>query len=307
MATVTGSTIQLSAADVTWGRRQRTCVALLSQSAGSYDGTYFTIEAPSSISGPSVSYYVWFDLDNASVDPAPGGTGIEVDVTTGDAASAIATALAAAVGADANFRAIVDPSNNAQVLIDSEFIGKVDNDAADNNTTLDIQVTSSGIGGDLGKTSGGIEIAIEQEKIDITADQTGGIILDSVIRGAAVSVTMSLLEMTPERWENVVGSVSGDVFTPPGGTQLVGFGESRVYQSLFELGGELVLHPTRRAASDRSYDVVLWKSAPVPSSYNFSGEDPTLLEVEFVGLANREVESAINILAFGDNQQDVRI
>lgn len=307
MANTQQSSILLSAADVVWGRQQRTCVEVLSQAAGAYDGTYFTIEAPASDGGASGAFYVFFDLDNSSVDPAPGGVGIEVDVTTADDAATIAAALVAAVDANANFNAVIDPNNPVQVLIDSAFVGTVDNAAADVDTTLDIQTVVEGVGGDLGKTSGGLEISFEQETIDITADQTGGVILDSVIRGAAVTVSMSLLEMTPARWKTVVGSVSGDSYTPGGGTEVVGYGESRVYQSLFDLGGVLKLHPTRFAASNKTYDITLFKSAPVPSSINFSGEEPQLMEVEFRGLANREIQEAINILGFGDSSQDLRV
>lgn len=307
MATTQASSILLSAADVTWGRRERTCVAFVDQSAGTYDGTYFNVNAPTANGVGDAEFYIWFNLDAGSVDPAPAGrTGIEVAVTSGDSASDIATAAAAAIDADANFRGAVDTSNSAQVLIDSAFIGAV-TAAADVDSGLDIEQVTQGIGGDLGRTSGGVEISFEQEAIDITTDQTGGIIVDSVQTGAAVTVTMSLIEMTPARWKTVVGSVSGDSFTPVGGTEVVGFGESRVYTSLFDLGGELILKPTRFPDSDRRYNITLFKSAPLPQSINFSGEDPQLMEVEFRGLANRELQTAINILGFGDSTQDLRL
>jgi hypothetical protein len=52
------------------------------------DGLYFTY------SSPSTDFYVWFDVDNNDADPNPGGTGIEVDLTSGQSASTSATSIA---------------------------------------------------------------------------------------------------------------------------------------------------------------------------------------------------------------------
>lgn len=58
------------------------------------DGTYFFI------SSPSVDYYVWFNLDGTSVDPAPAlRTRIEVAITSTDSDVGIAKKLAAAFNA----------------------------------------------------------------------------------------------------------------------------------------------------------------------------------------------------------------
>jgi hypothetical protein len=51
----------------------------------------------------------------------------------------------------------------------------------------------------------------------------------------------------------------------------------------------------------------LWKSVPKPASINFSGEEPQVMEVTFTALADRGIEAAINLMAFGDSEQDVRI
>ena len=65
------------------------------------DGTYFTL------SSPSGDYYVWYDLDaSGAADPAPGGTGIQVFVLTGDGATGVATKTAAAIALIADFGAV---------------------------------------------------------------------------------------------------------------------------------------------------------------------------------------------------------
>jgi len=305
MASTSSTSFLLSAADVSWGRRERTCVETVADTAGDLGGTYFVINGFTS-AGVDKPYYVWFD-SGADTDPAPAGrTAIEVTYTANDTEVTIATLIAAAMELEADFRGKVSVSDTGAVLIDSEFIGQV-TVAADVDTNFTFTQVTSGLGGDLGKTSGGVEVSMETNSVQITADQTGAIVLDEVITGQTVEVTVSLLEMTAARWETVVGSVTGDVFTPSGGTQLVGFGDSRLYQSLLDLGGELVLHPTRKDVTDKSFDVTLFKSAPKPSSINFSGEDPQVMEVTFTALIDSEVKSAINLMAFGDTSQDVRV
>ena len=305
MACNTSTTYQLSAADVTWGRRQSSCVTVNS-GAATQDGTYFTLSAPTAPGSTTLTdYYVWFDLDDGSTDPAvSGATGIEVDIVTGDTAAQIATKLTTAVDAISLLRA-AETETAAQVHIEAEFIGAA-TALADGDTSFVIEAGSTGLGGDLGKTSGGVTVSMEVSSVQITTDQTGAIPVDEVNTGQTISVEMSLLEMTPERWETVVGSVIGDTYLPSGGSQVVGVGTSRVYSSFFDLGGELVLHPTRFESTDRTRDITIPKCAPIPASINFSGEDPQVMEISFRALVKGDYAEAVNLMIFGDGQQDFR-
>ena len=225
MASSSSSTFLLSAANVSWGRRECYELDLAGISAVSLDGKYFTVDALSSDFGTNVEYYVWFDLDAGSVDPAPAGkTAIEVDIVTGDSESVMAGKLQAALEAEADFRSIIGSSAN-KVIMEGEFKGEVSAAAADVDSAIVIVRNRVGLGGDLGKTSGGIEVAMETTSATIQSDQTGQLILEEVYTGQTAEATMSFLEMTPERWESIVGSVVGDTYTPSGGTQLTGFGE----------------------------------------------------------------------------------
>lgn len=304
MANVQGSSFLLSAADVTWVRRESTCIDV-TVAASALDGKYFLIDAPTSHGGSNREIFVWFDLDGVSTAPTPTPTGIEVSVVTGETAEEVAVLMAAAMNTNENFLAQVDPANPTQVLVKSYYGGPVDSPATDFDTTFDFVQVASGLGGDLGKTSGGVEVSMEAQSVQITTDQTGALIQDEVFTGSSVEATMSLMEMTPARWETIVGSVTGDTFTPSGGSLLTGYGESRLYQSFFDLGGQLIMHPTRKDADDRTFDITFWKAAPKPASINFSGEEPQVMEVTFTALADRAVESAINLMAFGDHDQDV--
>jgi flagellar hook protein FlgE len=71
-----------------------TCTA-----AGLADNQYFTLNSP------ATSYYVWYDVDGGGVDPAPGGTGIAVNLLSTDTAAQVATKVAAAIDAVGDFSA----------------------------------------------------------------------------------------------------------------------------------------------------------------------------------------------------------
>lgn len=307
MACSTQSTFLLSAADVSWGRRECNTVKIIDLAAD-MDGEYFLVDALSSDFGSNVEYYVWFS-DGVAPDPAPAGkTAIVVDISSDTTAADVASSLQTALEAHANFRSELDAADSANttVSMEGEYKGEVTADAVDVDSGVTIAQQRDGIGGDLGKTTGGVEIAMETQSQTINSDQTAGLVLDEVLTGQTAEASMSFLEMTPARWKTIVGSVTGDSYTPVGGTELVGFGESRLYASLFDLGGELVLHPTRYAASDKSRDVTLFKSAPKPSSINFSGEEAQKMDVTFTALLDTSVKEAIRLMAFGDSSQDVR-
>lgn len=307
MASAQSSTFLLSAADVSWGRRE--CVTVkINDAAADMDGEYFNMDVLASDFGSNVERYVWFS-DGIAVDPAPAGkTALAVDISGDTTAAEVAASLVTAAEADSEFRAKLDPADatNTTVILEAHYKGEVANAAADVDSGVTIERQRIGAGGNLGKTSGGVSVSMSTESSTILSDQTGQIVLDEFLTGNTVEASMSLLEMTPANWKKIVGTVAGDSYTPAGGTELVGFGESRLYASLFDLGGELVLHPTRYPASDKSYDITIFKSAPKPGSINFSGEEAQVMEVTFTALLDKDVNSAINLMAFGDSSQDVR-
>jgi flagellar hook-associated protein 3 len=104
-------------------------------------GEYFNI------SSAATDYYVWYDIDGGSSDPAISGrTGIEVDISTGDTAEAVAAATQAAIDAHADFTASVSGS---AVTIKTESDGE-GVDATDGNTQFGFHnATYNGDGGAL--------------------------------------------------------------------------------------------------------------------------------------------------------------
>lgn len=295
--------IKLEAVDVYWGTERCRKITLVDDVAGSLTDEYFDLNAIGTDLATETQYYVLLSGTTPAVDPAPAGkTKIEVTYADGDSAATIAALIETAVEAF-DFDAVVTGSD---IQIANKYLGKVTEEAYTNAPSLTFVEEIAGIGGSLGATAqGGSTLNMEATSVDLVSDQTGSIVLGQVYTGSTASVDMSLIEMTKERWEAVVGSVTGDIFTPTAGTRLVGYGESRLYQNLFDLGGKLVLHPIRLAASDRSEDIVFWKSSPLPSSIAYSGQDIQGMEISFTAYNDKSKPSEISLFAQGDWQQDL--
>lgn len=297
MSCSTRSTFRLSAARVSWGVLNQVCVTPVTGLTG---GEHFLI------SSLGTDYYVWFTVDAVGADPAVADrTGVQVDLpasyTVDQARAEIATAIEGVLESTVQ---VFDAYNSGGgVTIRLKQVGPANAAAAAGDSGFDVETTRAGIGGDLGATQGGVEVAFEVTTTDITSDQGGTAIQDRIIQGVNATASMSLLEMDPAKWELVVGKYAGDVYTPAGGSQVVGFGESKNFASSFENGGLLVLHPLDREDTDRSEDICFWISTPVPASYNFSGEEVSLMEVEFAALPDRTKRDEINIMCYGDYLQ----
>lgn len=122
------------------GEAEVTEVQAIADSSGSLDATYFLLNS----AGDATAYYVWMNVDGASVDPAPGGTGIPVVIATDDDAETVAAAIAAAIEAEADFSASADGDT---VTITNAAVGDT-TDAADNDTGFSISTATQGADAD---------------------------------------------------------------------------------------------------------------------------------------------------------------
>lgn len=78
---------------------------------GGLGGKYFTFDTT------EAQYYVWYDVDDGSVDPAVSGrTGVEIDISDGDSAGTVATATQVAITELSGVTATV--SGSAVTIID---------------------------------------------------------------------------------------------------------------------------------------------------------------------------------------------
>lgn len=186
------------------------------------------------------------------------------------------------------------------IEVQNKYIGAT-SEEVDIDAGVSYSIDLQGVGGELGRTAqGGSTVSLETQTVEIKADQTGEIILDDIAVGNSVSVEMGLIEVTKERLNTIIGGVAGDKFSPEVGVELVGFGQSKLYQSLANLGGSLILHPIRLPMSDKSFDVVIHKCAPLPNDINYSGSDQQVLNVTFKAYLDSSVDQKVNLIAWGD-------
>ena len=295
--------IKLEAVNVFWGKEECRSVTLVDDVAGSLTDEYFDLNAKESDMATEKKFYVLMSGTTPAVDPAPAGkTKIEVTYVDGDSANDIALLMQTALEAH-EFECSV---SGGVITIENKYIGSVTAEVNSNAPSFTFTALVSGIGGDLGATAqGGATLNMEATSVDLVSDQTGSIVLGSISTGSTASVDLSLIEMTKARWELIVGQVAGDTFTPSGGTRLVGYGESKLYQNLFDLGGKLILNPVRLGTADKSEDVVFWRSAPLPSSIAYSGQDIQGMEVSFTAYNDKSKPEEISLFAQGDWSQDL--
>lgn len=294
----------LEAARVKWGKQHCRTLTFPANTANALAGKYLPINYMDANLAETLGY-VWFD-DGVETDPAPAGLTLisAVDVTSGDTAAVVAASFKTAI--DALDPAVVKVLSIADevVTLENKFIGAITAETDPDTTGVTRTTLVTGVGIDLGATSEGIELTMEVSTVDITSNQTGGLIADQVYQGSSASISMSLLEVTKERFDLLVGEVTGDSVTPAGGTSVTGYGESRLFQNLSGLAGQLILHPIRLANTDYSSDVVFWKCAPLPSSLNFDGTAPQVMAVDFFAYLDQSKNTAINLFTKGDWTQE---
>lgn len=292
-----------------FGKAECTLVTAVADVASSLNSDYFTFHAPQSLVNSDYtaeSFYVWYDVNSAGTDPAVAGhTGIEVDIAVGATAAQVAAATIAAINANASDKVKAFASSSAaQFYIENLYMGEVTaaaNGASSPAFTFSQAVVGSGI--DLGSTSeDGSELTTESEAVDIKSSQTGSIVQDQIFIGAAASISMGLQETTLETYKLIVGSVTGDVVSPMGGTDVVGMGEGKLYRSLFQLGGRLILKPIGTASNDSSRNITFWRSAPKVNSINYNAE-VQVMSVEFTAYIDKGINPKINYWCFGDSEQ----
>lgn len=293
----TTKTIFLEAANVSWGQEEKSCIT---PATGLTGGEYFKI------SSKDTKYVVWTSVNSVGSDPAVTGyTSIEVAVGASYTVADWITAYITAIEATGDFLA-VGSSDGLSVKTTAIYVGAVLETITDVDTSFTFSVLTTGFGGDLGKTKEAIEISFEVSTFDVLANQTGESKLDKIQTGSNASLSMSLLEMTSARWEQVIGNGYGDSYTPSGGTEVFGFGTSKINNSVFDSAGKLVLHPVRLESTDLSRDVVFWKTVPLPESINYDGTDTQAMSVSFEALVDEEITEEISLFSFGDWTQDLR-
>tara|TARA_R110002167_G_scaffold198805_3_gene401923 strand:- start:2321 stop:3217 length:897 start_codon:yes stop_codon:yes gene_type:complete len=287
--------IVLEGCQVYFGKKNKTCVTPV----------YPVVESSSfKFSTPSTKYYCWID-DGAGVDPVFAGyTAIEVDTSAATTTAEVVTALKTAVEAIALDVRVTISTDTLSATFENASIGVVLEASVDVDSTFVIGTDVAGIGGDLGKTEA-LDMSMEVETFDVSANQSGNLVLDKFITGLSAEISTTLLQMTAENWSLLVGEGTGGNFTPSGGETVTGYGTDSINKSFFNIAGELRLHPLRLADDDLSRDITLHQCVVQPASINFDSTEKQGMEVSFTALLDETKNGAINLFAFGDSSQNL--
>lgn len=183
-----------------WYDRPALATSFTVDTAG-VDGTTITGGEHFLASTPSTDYYVWFTLDSVGADPAPGGTGIQVDVESTD------TEINVSEKVEAALRTVFDVIDTDQTLITvtSSEAGVPLTPAADVDSGIAIVVLEAGrdAGTDPAPGGTGIRVELEDDNTDDQAATATLLVLDDV---ANVTAGVNSGVITTE--VNVAGNVT---------------------------------------------------------------------------------------------------
>ena len=285
---------------VRFGREHCRSIVTVADSSDNLNETYFDLNSQDPSFENETQYFVWFNTGAGTEPVVAGKTGIEVAINTDDTAEAVATALETAIEALAtdDFRAAVKVGSPSKVEIGNRFGGAITAETDSGATGFTLAVETVGIGGALGKTADGIELALGTETGDVTTNQTGSIINAQIYQGQTAEVTASFVELDTSKLRALF-AVIGDELQDTSDNYLIGGGESKLFQDLSVIGGQLVVHPQRLALTDYSRDLVLWSSAPKPDSLNFDGSALQQISTSFTGYVDDRYKQKINLYAIG--------
>lgn len=283
----------LEAMDWYFGARECRSTTFQQDNGGDQEDLYFTLNGIDE-NYAEEKFYVWLDSGTGTDPMVSGATGIQVSYSAEDDAATIAGLAKTAIEAAGDFRVTV---SGGTAEIENIFLGEITAEDYTNAGGITSTVNKAGFGGKLGAIAqGGGSVSTEQSLEDILSDQTGDIILDQIIKGASVSCDLTLQEMNAARWESLIGEGYGD----KEGTA-VGYGTSKLYTSSFDYAGMLVGHPIRLPLTDRSADIVIWKTTPNMNSINYSGGEVQAAEFSFVALKDSTKPSTVDLFARGDH------
>ena len=291
------SSIKLEAVKAYWGVKHCRTITAVADVADSLDGTYFELNVINPLNFSEVAGYVYFGTDPVIAGKVAYDAGTVTNFTAAQVASAIESALSSV--------AVNVEVSGGVIEIQNKYLGPITAEA-DGGSGFTFEIGKVGIGGELGKTAqGGLSLALETTSVELKSDQTGELVIGESYTGSTVTVEAPLIEIDKAKLELIIGQVTGATHTPSGGTSLVGYGESKLYQLLNDLAGVLVLHPIRLPDSDKSADVYIPKCCPMPADLNFSGTDIQTLNVTFKAYLDSKVNPKINLFAIGDWTQDL--
>lgn len=296
------SNIRIEPVQVIFGRYQCQTVTTSADIASSHNNDYFVLYKAKNVT----KYHVWYNVGGAGVDPAPAAsTGIMVAIAVNATAATVATATAAAIEAVQGFTSSATSNSvcicNTQPGLSTTVASGV------GLVGFTYTLTIAGDDNDLGYSDGDIELTLDEQLNDITAHQTGTDILTSLRQGKTAELTIVLKEVDIDNLKLALKQ-AGELYTPSGGTEVVGWGTSTNAENIIDKAGKLVLHPVQNgdyaSATDFSRDWAFWKVHFKPESVTFSGENPMVVSCTFKCYTDDTKTEEVNLFVLGDHTQN---
>lgn len=245
-------------------------------------------------------YLIFLD-DSVAVAPTPGAnvTLITVDVSAAVDGEDIATAVAAQFVTDSV--EVRTEQSVANLEVQNHFVGAITTEVTSNAPNTTFAIGKIGFGGYIGQT-GESELTTTIETVQLVDDAQGTVVQDEIITGYQAEITIPLREMTTQRWEDLIGAVTGSTVTVDA-KDITGWGTAKLYDSMFTYSGRLVGHPVRNLNSNIDEDIVMLNTAPKMNSINFSGGSIQEAEFLFTAYKDANANTGINLLARGDHSK----
>jgi hypothetical protein len=288
--------IALNPAVVQWGAQNLSTVLATPDVASSLQSKWFKFYKAS-----GVGYYVWINVGGAGIDPAPAGLlEVEVAIAANATANAIATAIRAAIALVGVF---TGGSENFVVIQDAEMGTATAISQGTAPTPFTLTTVRAGFLLDIGLTED-IEMGLSVSSVEVKASQFGATILDRIRNGMNIdSITISMKEVVAAKIKSIMQS-HFPAYTPAGGSQVQGIGNSLDFTNISASGGKLVLHPKKLAAAVLTEDWAFFNACPLLTGLNFSGESEQMMEVEFQILPNKWMVQEVQHGVYGDHAQN---
>tara|TARA_R110000868_G_C10972548_1_gene770418 strand:- start:13575 stop:14474 length:900 start_codon:yes stop_codon:yes gene_type:complete len=243
--------------------------------------------------------YVIFLDDSVASAPSVNSdqTLISVAVTSGDTSNDKATAMAVELAAITVRTEVIA----GDIEIQNAFVGPITIEDVSNATNLTFVAQTTGFGGYIGQT-GESELTTTVDLVQLMDDAQGTVIQDEIITGYGAEITIPVKEMTTKRWQDLIGSVSGNNVTIDG-KEITGWGTEKLYKSMFLYAGRLVGHPVRLDDNEIDEDITMLNTAPKMNKINFSGQTIQEAEFLFTSYKDANADKKINLVARGDHSK----
>ncbi len=296
------SNVKVEPMNVTWGEdvAMVQTITCLADTADSLDGKYFFLQNAS-----GTRFHVWFNTSGgAAVDPAPGGsTAAVVALTTGATAAAVATATEAVIEALSGFDSTVVDNVITVTCSSTGYAQPAYDGGAPSGFTFAL-TTEGDTAADIGLIDGEIEVAMEEDLVEVKAHQYGSNVLSEIRTGKSVEVTLNFQETSIAQLKKLIRQ-SGGAFTPAGagGTEVTGWGTYKDFTQTTAQAKKVTMHPQRLAATDKSENVTLPLAYAKLESLTFSGEDKMVVPVTFKCYPKLTNNARAQYIVYGDGTQ----